>query len=100
VVRPQGEGRTIACTATPDQAWGFTSWSHELAKLVFSMDEARVFIRQRRLSKDAQAFHWMVKQYGSMLERESMRLNGYHSLGYAIEAELEEIRKEARAKYR
>ena len=100
VVRPQGEGRTIASTATPDQAWGFTSWSHELANLVFSLDEARVFIRQRRISKDAQAFRWMSKQYGAMLEREAFRLGGYQNLGNAIEAELEIIRKDARAKYR
>ena len=69
-VRPQGEqARTVAAEATPEQAWGFTSWSHELAKEALELDLERIYIRARKISKDEESLRWMCKQYGAMLGR-------------------------------
>lgn len=89
VVRPQDDGKTVAATATPEQAWGFTHWTHELAKAAFEMEADRVWTRQHRISEDDKAFRWMVKQYGKMLSRESERLGGYAQLGIAIHEQLQ-----------
>lgn len=68
--RPKDEqARRLLATATPEQAWGFTDWTHELAKEAFALDLERLFVRARKVSKDEEALRWMCRQYAGPLLR-------------------------------
>ncbi len=83
--RPDGEqARRAAAHATPEQAWTFTSWSHELAKAVLKLDLERIYIRQRKVSKDEQTLRWMCAQYGGMLTRLCSDLGDWKAVGLQI----------------
>jgi hypothetical protein len=83
--RPDGESaRRAAATATPEQAWTFTSWSHELAKEALNLDLQRVYIRQRKISKDEETLRWMCQQYGGMLTRVMQDLGDWKAVGLQI----------------
>lgn len=83
--RPDGEqARRAAAVATPEQAWGFTSWSHELAKSALKLDLQRFYIRQRKVSKDDETLRWMCQQYGGMLTRLAADLGDWKAVGLQI----------------
>ena len=83
--RPQGEeARRAAAVATPEQAWGFTDWTHELARRAFSLDLERAYIRLRKLSKDDEALRWMVRQYRGPLQRLAEQLGGWDCVGLTL----------------
>ena len=84
-VRPQGEeARRVASSATPEQAWGFTAWSHELAKEAMAIDLERIYIRTKKVSKDEEAMRWKCKQYGGMLSRTQSDLGDWACVGLEI----------------
>lgn len=83
--RPQGEeARRLAAVASPEQAWGFTPWTHELAKRAMAIDLKRLYIRTRKRSTDEQALHWMCAQYSNMLQRLKADLGDWQSVGLTI----------------
>lgn len=83
--RPQGEeARRLAAVASPEQAWGFTAWTHELAKRAMAIDLERLYIRTRKRSTDEQALHWMCGQYSNMLQRLKADLGDWQSVGLTI----------------
>lgn len=83
--RPDGEeARRLAAVATPEQAWGFTSWSHELAKHAMQLDLERIYIRTRKVSKDEEAMRWMCQQYGALLTRQHNDLGDWKCVGLEI----------------
>lgn len=85
-VRPrQEEGRRVAAVATPEQVWGFSTWTHELALEAMALDLERIFIRTKRISKDDAALAWMCRQYGSMLLRLRDDLGDFSAVGKQIE---------------
>lgn len=83
--RPQGEeARRLAAVATPEQAWTFTEWTHELAKEAMALDLERFYIRTRKMSKDEEALRWMCQQYGAMLGRLQNDLGDWQCVGLQI----------------
>lgn len=83
--RPKGEeARRLAATATPEQAWGFTEWSHELAKEAMALELERIYMRTHKVSKDEEALRWMCQQYGGMLTRLCADLGGWECVGLSI----------------
>lgn len=84
-VRPrQEEGRRLAATVTPEQAWGFTDWAHELAKEALALELERICIRTRKVSKDEEALRWMCQHYGAMLSRLHGDLGDWACVGLEI----------------
>lgn len=80
--RPQGdEAKSLAADASPEQIWGFTDWSHELAKEIFNQDMERLYVRTHKQTDDEKALAWMVKQYGPMLCRLHLKLGDWETLG-------------------
>lgn len=83
--RPQGEeARRLAAVATPEQAWGFTAWMHDLAKRAMAIDLERLYMRTRKRSTDEQALLWMCSQYSNMLQRLRADLGDWQSVGLTI----------------
>lgn len=83
--RPDGEeARRLAAHATPEQAWGFTSWSHELAQIAMQLDLERIYIRTRKVSKDEEALRWMCQQYGALLIRQLEDYGNWQGVGLEI----------------
>ena len=83
--RPKGEeARRLAAVATPEQAWGFTAWTYDLAKRALALDLGRLYIRTRKRSTDEQALHWMCRQYSNMLQRLKLDLGDWQALGLTI----------------
>lgn len=83
--RPDGEvARRAAAAATPQQAWGFTTWSHDLARQAFKLDLERVYYRQHKVSTDEQALRWMVKQYSGPLARLCADLGDWKAVGLQL----------------
>lgn len=68
-VRPRKEWKIYAAQATPEEAWGFAGWTHELARRVFSLQIDRITMQAGRETDDERAFRYMIMQYGPMLQR-------------------------------
>jgi hypothetical protein len=90
-VRPrQEEGRRVAAAATPEQVWGFSTWTYELALEAMALDLERICIRTKRMSKDDAALAWMCRQYGAMLLRLRDDLGDFSAVGKQIEYVIQE----------
>lgn len=84
-VRPrQEEGRRQAAYCTPEQAWGFTDWSKELAKEAMALELQRIVIRTKKQSADDEQLMWMCRQYGKMLSRLHSDLGDWQCVGHEI----------------
>jgi DNA relaxase NicK len=94
-VRPRKEWKLFAAQATPDQAWGFSGWTHELARRAFALDMERITMQAGRESDDARAFRFLVRQYGPMLARLMRDLGSWECLGLTI-GEAVKAQEEAR----
>lgn len=83
-IRPQKEAKKVAAYVTPEQAWGFSSWTTELAKRCMSLNVPRVKMRVWREADDERAFNFMVRQYSNMLKRMSIDLGSWECVGLQI----------------
>lgn len=93
-VRPrQEEGRRRASTVTPEEAWGFTEWAHELAHEAMALELERICIRTRKVSDDEESLRWMCQQYGAMLTRLRADLGDFACVGLEIGRIIEEQTK-------
>lgn len=92
-VRPIKEWKAYAAQATPEEAWGFAGWTHELAKRALSLDIARVTMKAGRVTDDERAFRFMVMQYGPLLERVMKEVGTWECVGLTIRDALEERRR-------
>lgn len=93
--RPKDEeARRLAATCTPEQAWGLTDWTHDLAQKAFSLDLERIYIRTRKLSKDDEAIRWMLRQYRGPLVRMVEDLGGWDVAGLTLGEILKQIEAE------
>ena len=83
--RPKDEqARRIAAGCSPEQAWGLTDWTHDLAKRAFALELERIFIRTRKMSKDDEALRWMLRQYKGPLLRMVEDLGGWDVAGLTL----------------
>jgi len=68
-VRPQGDKRWQAATASPAEAWGYSQWTQGLAAEVARLDVPRVSMQFHRETDDERALAWLARQYGGTFER-------------------------------
>lgn len=88
-VRPDGDSKRLAATATPEALFGYSEWSRELYRRVDGAELARVDIKERRDSDHERAMQWMVKQYGAHLLIDVARLGSWEALGADLRRRLE-----------
>jgi len=93
-VRPQKDARKAAAFATPEQAWGFAGWTHDLAARCMALDVPRVQMNVWRESDDDRAFAFMVRQYGHMLERLRRDLGSWDCVGLQIGDAVADLRRQ------
>lgn len=93
--RPKAEeGRRAAAMASPEQIWGFSPWTHEMARDAMALDLERYYFRMRKTSTDEKALRWMCRQYGNMLLRLHDDLGDWPCVGLEIGATLAKIEAE------
>jgi hypothetical protein len=93
--RPKDEeARRLAASCTPEQAWGLTDWTHDLAQKAFALELERIYIRARKISKDEEALRWMLRQYGGPLRRLAEDLGTWDCVGLTLGDMLQEIEAE------
>ena len=93
--RPKDEeARCLAAICTPEQAWGLTDWTHDLAQKAFALELERIYIRARKISKDEEALRWMLRQYGGPLRRLAEDLGTWDCVGLTLGDMLQEIEAE------
>lgn len=80
-VRPEGDARNVAAAGAPEEAFGYSDWSQELARRVFGLEVDRVHIKERRESDDERALEWSVRQYGDHFERLAEKVGGWAEVG-------------------
>jgi len=90
-VRPRKEAGFVAATLTPEQAWGCSAWTHELARRLFSLDVARVEMQAGRESDHERAYRFMLQQYGPTLRRMLADLGSWDCVGLTIGDDLARI---------
>lgn len=83
-VRPRKEWKVFAAQATPEQAWGFAGWTHELANRALSLQIERITMQAGRETDDERAFRFMTIQYGPLLKRMLSDLGSWECVGLTI----------------
>ena len=95
--RPKDEeARRSAARCTPEEAWGLTDWTHELAKQAFSLELERIYIRMRRSSKDDESLRWMLRQYKGPLLRMVSDLGTWDCAGLTLGEMMRELDADSR----
>lgn len=89
-VRPDGDSKRLAATASPLDAWGYSAWSRELLRRLVAADVERVIIKEQKDSEHERAMQWMVKQYGGHLLEEVAALGSWEALGISLRRRMEE----------
>jgi len=90
--RPKDEeARRLAATCTPEEAWGLTAWTRDLAKQAFALELERIYIRAHKRSKDDEALRWMLRQYRGPLCRLVENLGSWDCVGLTLGEMLKEI---------
>jgi hypothetical protein len=90
-VRPQKQARIAAAKATPEEAWGYASFTQQLAHRALSLDVPKIDGRTWRETDDERAFRFMCRQYGPMLRRLLADLGSWECVGLTIGHSLDEI---------
>jgi len=93
-VRPEKASREHAARATPEEAFGYSDWTRELASRVMGLDVDRVHIRERRQSDQERALTWLVMQYGAHLEERAAELGSWAELGEELRMRHERINRQ------
>lgn len=88
-VRPDGDSKRLAASASPLEVFGYAAWSRELLRRVQGVDVERVHIKERRDSDHERALQWMVQQYGAHLLQEVSELGSWDLLGQALRRRME-----------
>lgn len=91
-VRPRRDAGYVAASLTPEQVWGCSSWTHELARRLFDLEVSRVEMRSGRESSQQRAYRFMLQQYGPTLRRMCVDLGGsWECVGLTIGDDLERM---------
>lgn len=88
------EGRLAAAIASPEEIWGFSPWTHEMARDAMELDLERYYYRTKKTSTDEKALRWMCRQYGNMLFRQLEDLGDWQCVGLQIGDTLAKIEAE------
>lgn len=76
-VRPEGESRWIAAAGSPEDAYGYSEWTRDLAARVLGLDVARVHVKDERPRDDERALRAVAAQYAAVFQREAERLGSW-----------------------
>lgn len=87
-VRPRKDAKALAARATPEQVWGFSGWTHQLAQRAFALDIERIAMQAGRETDDARALRFLVIQYGPMLSRLMRDLGSWECVGLTLGEEI------------
>lgn len=90
-VRPRKEGRLVAAHVSPEQAWGFSGWTHELAQRAFALQVERITMQAGRETDHERAYRFMLRQYGNVLRQMFADLGGWDCVGRTIGDDLARI---------
>jgi len=74
-VRPTGEAREKAAFVTPEEAWGFSPWTREIASRVMNLDVDRVTMQLKREPDYVRAIEALRTQYTKTL-RKALNVEG------------------------
>lgn len=89
-VRPDGDSKRLAATATPLEVFGYADWSRELLRRLRGVNDIqRVHIKERRDSDTERAMQWMAHQYAGPILEEVQRLGGWEALGRDLRRRIE-----------
>ncbi len=92
-VRPQGDdAKYLAAHSTPEQFWGFSHWTHELASKTMALELERITLRQHKHLANDEKLRWMCKMYGNALQHLHDQCGDWKSAGMTIGELLQEVR--------
>lgn len=83
-VRPRKDAGYAAASFTPEQVWGCSSWTHELAQRLWALDVARIEMQSGRETDHQRAYRFMLRQYGPTLQRMLSDLGSWECVGLTI----------------
>jgi hypothetical protein len=87
VVRPgKRDVKEILGRSAPDDAWGFSEWSAELAGMVLAIDAPRVSTHFRRPADWTRALHFLGIQYAPMVQRRAEQVGADTAVEELVEA--------------
>lgn len=75
-IAPQKEMKGIAARFEPEDFWGISDWTRQLATEAFDMSPDPVPFHPRRTATDDKAFQTMLRQYRNLMHR---RLQAVHN---------------------
>lgn len=87
-IRPRKEWKDYAARVSPTEAWGFSSWTAELAKRVLALRVDRIKMQAGRETDDERAYRFLIRQYGPMLRRLCKELGSWEEVGRKIGRDL------------
>lgn len=91
--RPQGDdAKYLAAHSTPEQFWGFSHWTHELASKTMALELERITLRQHKHLANDEKLRWMCKMYGNALQNLHDQCGDWKSAGMTIGELLQEVR--------
>lgn len=89
---PKQTGKALAASLTPEQAWGFSAWSQELAREAVGLEIPKLEgLGWQPQSDDDKAFDWMLRQYGSLLRRRLADAGTWECVGLDLGARLDQL---------
>lgn len=93
-VRPQGDAaKYLAAHAEPEQYFGFSNWTHELAQKAFALELERITLRQHKHLANDEKLRWMCKMYGNALLNLFDDVGSWSAVGINIGDMLTEMHK-------
>lgn len=95
VVRPKDwRVKEFVATITPEQVWGFSGWTADLAKRALELDVERLSTRIKKQSSDDRALTAMASQYANVLMRLEDDLGGWDLVGIELGQLIAKLRGE------
>lgn len=96
-VRPQDDAaKFLAAHTAPEQFWGFSNWTHELAQKAFALELERITLRQHKHLANDVKLKWMCKMYGNALQNLYNDVGSWSAVGMNIGDILKELNDKRR----
>lgn len=83
--RPQTrKAKRLMSEVNPEDVWGATKWTQEVANKIADMDIPRIDVSEVRQSNLDGGYNWLIKQYKHILKAKAVELGGWNALGLDI----------------
>ena len=85
-LKPQKDMKALAARIEPEEFWGVSSWTLQLAAEALKLAPEPIPFHPRRTTSDERSFIWMCNQYRNLLHRRCTDAHGgdRESLGAAL----------------